>query len=266
MKQLLNPIRNVASSSRRFLANFGSKISGGVKIAAESLFPYFCLQCGAFLSQGYFCSECFANFEIFQSIFCPVCFKRIPIEENGVWEIGNKRLVCSEHKQKTNLWGLGIATPYEDKNFQKVLFAFKYRGIKNLAYDLSKILTTYFYALRVSLNGFVLASLPLHSKRLNQRGFDHILALANELNKNLKLPIHSDTLHKIKNTKPQVEMKNGWERQENIKESFTAQSCEGSNILLLDDVITTGATLEEAAKTLKEAGAQKIFALVLSKG
>jgi len=237
-----------------------------LKMAAESLFPYFCLQCGAFLTEGYFCNGCFANFEIFQSLFCPVCFKRIPVESSTFWEIGNKKLVCSEHKNKTSLWGVGIATPYENKWFQKSLFMFKYRGVKTLNRDISRIFTMYLYALHISFKDWTIIPLPLHKKRLNQRGFDHILALVSELNQQLRLPLYSDILRKIKNTKPQVNTKNAFERQENVKESFSAQNCADLNVLLLDDIITTGATLEEAAKTLKAAGAKKIFGLVLSKG
>ncbi|MCJ7787036.1 ComF family protein, partial [Patescibacteria group bacterium] len=108
---------------------------------------------------------------------------------------------------------------------------------------------------------FLLISVPLEKRKLKQRGFNQAEELAKELSKSLKISLFNDVLIKIKETLPQVEL-SGKEREENIKDAFLCQNREkiqGKRILLVDDVYTTGSTMEEGARVLKIAGAKEVW-------
>jgi len=110
--------------------------------------------------------------------------------------------------------------------------------------------------------------MPLHKNREEKRGFNQSELLSEEISKILTLPIINGAILRIKETKPQAELR-GWEqRKVNMEKSFSVSNPEkiaGKNIILVDDVCTSGATANEAVKTLKENGAKKIIVLVVAK-
>ena len=101
-------------------------------------------------------------------------------------------------------------------------------------------------------------------KKEAERGFNQAEIIAKELATQLNLPLDVKTLKKIKNTGPQSHL-NLKERRKNIKHSFWAASSKEKNFILVDDLITSGSTIDEAAKTLKKAGAYKIWAFALAR-
>jgi ComF family protein len=116
------------------------------------------------------------------------------------------------------------------------------------------------------LKDALLIPIPLSKKRLLWRGFNQSEILARELVTAFNYSISHD-LKRNKYSRPQAELSEQ-ERLNNIKDSFfwAGTALEGKTIILIDDVITTGATLNEAALTLKKYGAGKIYGLVLAKG
>lgn len=108
-------------------------------------------------------------------------------------------------------------------------------------------------------------ALPLHRSRLREREFNQSEELAKFIAEDFTKPLSSNALEKIKNTKSQTELKD-FERFKNIKGSFKAnkEAVQGKNILLIDDVLTTGATVSEASYALKESGANKVIVLTLA--
>lgn len=108
---------------------------------------------------------------------------------------------------------------------------------------------------------------PLHSSRRRKRGFNQAEIVALELGKRCGLPVRTDVLYRIRRTVPQ-KMLGRQERMRNLRGAFGVsthwESCK--NILLIDDIYTTGATLKCASRVLKKAGAQKVFFLTISIG
>lgn len=112
----------------------------------------------------------------------------------------------------------------------------------------------------------IIIPIPLHPRRLEKRGYNQAGVIAEALGKKLGISVSEKILRRQKNTKPQKEL-NHQERQKNIKNAFVAKKkLDGENILLVDDIYTTGSTVEEAAKELKKAGAGKIFFLTIAIG
>lgn len=112
----------------------------------------------------------------------------------------------------------------------------------------------------------IIMPIPLHPRRLEKRGYNQAGVLAEALGKKLGIPVDEKNLKRRKNTKPQKEL-NHRERQKNMKNAFIVRKkLKEENILLVDDIYTTGSTIEEAAKELKKAGAQNIFFLTIAIG
>jgi ComF family protein len=108
---------------------------------------------------------------------------------------------------------------------------------------------------------------PLHIKRLRQRGFNQSLILAQALAKKWQIPVNFSLLKRHKFTLTQTGL-NKTERKQNIKGAFEVsdkKNIAGKNVILIDDVYTTGATINECAKILTKAGAQKVTVLTLAR-
>jgi ComF family protein len=154
---------------------------------------------------------------------------------------------------------------------RQLIWNFKYQYVEALALPLSQLLADYF---RNTLGAaeqetpWIASSIPLHPRRLRWRGFNQAELLAKRFAENLNLP-YLNTLERIRYQKPQVEITSRKKRFENIADSFRLAantSVRNRNIILVDDVVTSGATLEAAAKTLRQAGAKHVWGMVIAKG
>ena len=108
---------------------------------------------------------------------------------------------------------------------------------------------------------------PLHRTRLRTRGFNQALLLAAAVGRRFSLELDYDNLVRIRATRPQVEL-NGPERTQNVRGAFELRrpdAVAGMRLLLVDDVFTTGATLNECSRVLKEAGAASVIAFTLAR-
>lgn len=109
--------------------------------------------------------------------------------------------------------------------------------------------------------------IPLHRVRRRKRGFNQSELLAEQLAQKTGIPINRNVLYRIRNTKPLKEM-DGKERRRNLQGAFGVSSdwnpCR--NVLLIDDIYTTGSTIERAAKLLRKAGVQNVYFLTVSIG
>jgi len=113
----------------------------------------------------------------------------------------------------------------------------------------------------------LIVPVPLHIQRLRERGFNQALLLARELSKRTGIPYPERALKKIKNTPFQTTLK-GKERRKNVKGAFHVdknEEIEGKSILLVDDVYTTGATVNECARTLLDGGAKSVAVLTVAR-
>lgn len=124
---------------------------------------------------------------------------------------------------------------------------------------------------QVPANAALLA-VPLHRQKRRERGFNQSELLASAVSQKLSLPLlPPDTLERVKNTPPQAHVRGREERQKNVASAFAVpitntRVVAGKTILLVDDIATTGSTLNDAARALKEAGAAHVWGLVVAKG
>jgi len=123
------------------------------------------------------------------------------------------------------------------------------------------------YLLNNPVPGEVLVPVPLHYKRLRERGYNQSHLLAQRLGKLINLPVVDDCLVRQRHAPPQARTSTVDERRSNVADAFSCRDLrlKGKQVLLIDDVSTSGATLDACARGLKEAGATTVWGLVLAR-
>ena len=234
-------------------------------VIIEIIFPVKCLNCGR---EGEFlCEDCFSIIQIIDQKYCHICKRRKPA---NVFQ-------CEECKRKTSLAHLFFATTYhesqEDVLNRKLILCFKYGAlIRGLSSVFSKLIIAHFKAIDLDsrfFENFVIIPVPLHNKRKKWRGFNQAEEIAKCLSLELKIPMLNKSLFRVKNTKPQTETKDLQRRKDNVEgafECFDHNLIKDKNVLLIDDVYTSGATIEEAAKALKKKGVKEVWGCVVAMG
>lgn len=241
------------------------------KFSLDLLFPKFCLGCQ---KEGvYLCDDCRALLDISEFDYC-LCDKptRIPPNDLGVTPSGK----CNRCRDK-KLSGLYFALPYKEKELtRKLIYQFKYSPyLMGLAKTLASILLEHFVLSGKNIdtiwapNGVpgILMPIPLDKKKIKMRGYNQSEELAKELSKFIKIPCISDILVKTKPTKPQMELSKQ-EREKNLSGVFQIKNpkeISGKKIFLVDDVYTTGSTMEECARALRQAGAKSVWGIALAR-
>ncbi len=117
------------------------------------------------------------------------------------------------------------------------------------------------------LPGEVLICVPLHPRRLRERGYNQSALLARDMAGYVNLPVIEDCLVRVKQAKPQVRAADVEERRKNVADAFLCRDerVKGKQIILVDDVCTSGATLESCAAALKNKGARSVWGLTLAR-
>jgi ComF family protein len=148
-----------------------------------------------------------------------------------------------------------------DGALKKAINLLKYHGIKRLSKPLSDLL----YRIKLPKVDAVIP-VPLHQKRLRQREYNQSALIAYRIAKKLDSALFTDCLIKTKDTPPQVGLSSE-KRRTNMKNAFEVinqNNIKGGNILLIDDVVTTGATIRECSAVLKNAEARSIHVIALA--
>ena len=199
---------------------------------------------------------------------CLFCGALVPPEENhplrNVCEACEKERLQTPLLRRYSLPGAGeagfsvfSAAAYEG-GFRKTLYRFKFRGEKSLSKPLGKLLAETARQTGQSFDG--VAWVPMTKAKKRKRGYDQSELLAREAAKTLGLPC-LPLLEKRKETETQHQLPRR-QRLSNVKNSYEARpEARGKALLLVDDIVTTGATLRECAKALYEAGAARVTGL-----
>lgn len=109
-------------------------------------------------------------------------------------------------------------------------------------------------------------SVPMYPRKQRERGFNQAADIADRVGRNLKIPVPDQIIRKTKNTRSQKKL-SAAERKQNLREAFQiTERMDGLSILVMDDVYTTGSTIEAMAHVLKGAGADRVFFVTLCMG
>jgi len=160
----------------------------------------------------------------------------------------------------------GIRSPFRfDGAIRQAIHQLKYRNLRALAVLLAQLLDDYLVSSPVP--GEVLVPVPLHQKRLRERGYNQSSLLAQELGKLTNLPVVDDCLIRQRHASPQARTSTVDERWFNVAGAFICRDrrLKDKQVLLIDDVSTSGATLDACSRALKEAGAVSVWGLVVAR-
>ncbi len=167
--------------------------------------------------------------------------------------------------------GIHYAVSYQEKLIKTAIHLYKYKRIKGLSEVMVSLIIAH---LKLSnkletLNNGMLCAIPLHKTKLKKRGFNQAEEIAKELAKSLNLPFVPNALIKTKKTPAQMTL-NKKERKQNIVDCFKInpkirKQIINKKIFLIDDVLTTGATMQECARILKQNKASEVWGIVVAR-
>lgn len=218
----------------------------------DLIFPKICLSCGKL--GEHFCAECRAKVKSYSTYFCPVCGKA-----------AIDGLTHPKCRNRYSLDGVFCLFGY-DFPLTKTLHQLKYRFSSSLVNDLEKLVKESNVDLPTNFTKKTLIPVPLAKSRENWRGFNQAELLARVISRTFELKLEENFMIRTKFAKPQMKLKLV-ERKENVKGVFEVideTKVKGAKIILFDDVWTTGTTLREAGKVLKQKGATEVYAMVFA--
>lgn len=166
---------------------------------------------------------------------------------------------------------LAIAGSADHPLLKKAIHTLKYKYAEDLAVALADWMVGAIahHKMLLGESSPLFVPVPLHPRRLRERGFNQADLLARHAAAILAMSYEPQALERIRYTNSQVKSHSRWERLENMTDAFIcpdASRCVNHDIVLVDDVCTTGATLDACARALKEAGARTVTAFVLARG
>ncbi|MBF0403582.1 MAG: ComF family protein [Nitrospirae bacterium] len=217
-------------------------------------FPAWCPICAKpsdRLDTSPICGACWANMSRLPANVCQICAK--PLEVEGISKCGN----C--YAEKPFYSTIRAYTKFSDV-MKEAIHLFKFSGVRRLARPIAEL----FKEVEIP-EADLIVPVPLTKKRLTERGFNQSLLIAKTLSDFTKIPLSYDTLLKVKETPHQTTLK-GTQRINSLKNAFASTvSVKGKRIAVVDDVMTTGATLNECARALIKAGAHSVFGIVAAR-
>src|SRR4030042_1593057 len=211
------------------------------EIALDILFPRYCVGCGK--EGSFICDSCLRLQPLIIFPVCPLCGRPQPS--------GITCSDCIRWKAKID----GIRSPFRFEGvIQQAVYQLKYRNLRSIAPMLAGFL--YDFMKINPIQGDVLVPVPLHRSRIRERGYNQSALLATELAKLSGLPVIQNSLVKHAKSSPQARSSSVDERKKNVSGVFSIRDerLKGNGVILIDDVSTSGATLDACAGALKEAG------------
>lgn len=228
----------------------------------DVILPPACHICNSFIPDAgklHICPACHDRLPLVSSPLCSLC--GIPFSGAGDDHHCGACITHPPHFDSARAHFL-----YEGP-IRELIHAFKYSRNTQLRYPLALLALEGTGEVLAGHHFDLIVPVPLHHSRLRQRGFNQAVLLGRVLARHLSLPMLPDALARTRATEPQIEL-SAAERRANVKGAFSAKRPDritGKRILLLDDVMTTGSTMDECARELKKAGAEAVIAVTIAR-
>ena len=221
----------------------------------DIIFPPRCVSCEA--TNAWLCEACLDHIAFITQPICERC---------GTVLADPLKLSCHQcrHNPLQYIDGIRSAAYFENNPIRSAIHFLKYRNHKAVAASLGQILAQTCH--RYNLQADIIVPVPLHISRLRERGYNQCELLAKGLGGLLHLPVDAHTLQRARATQSQMTL-GAAERHQNVVGAFSCRSntLVGQRVLLIDDVCTTGSTLDACAGALKEAGVASVWGVTLAK-
>jgi len=239
---------------------------------ADLLFPPRCVACnrlGAWL-----CTDCLADIQVIRPPVCAHCGVALSADCRGIAPASapsqgtardSGRLCAQCQRAPFQMDGLR-ACAFHSGPLRTAIHQFKYEGLRSLAAPFGRLMSQAWSELAPADGFDAIVPVPLHPARQRERGYNQATLLAREFSPSLQSPVVENELVRVKATIPQIDL-SAEQRRANMQHAFTCTkgSLAGKRVLLVDDVCTTGATLEAAAAALYQAGAASVWSFTLAR-
>ncbi len=230
------------------------------KTLLDILYPRRCPVCDGILPFG-------------GDLVCPECEKRIlPVREPRCRKCGKMLRdetaeYCRDCRKIRHSFDRGFSAFLYNDTMQGSIFRFKYKGRREYADYYSREIADKLGRDLSSFRADALVPIPLYKKKQRDRGFNQAEVLARAIGDRVGIPVYPHLLTRVRATRPQKTLSLA-ERRKNLKRAFKISQnvVELTNVILVDDIYTSGCTMDEAADVLKEAGVKGVYALTLCSG
>lgn len=222
-------------------------------------FPGRCPFCDEVIPMGAFqCGECGGKLPVVRQPFCCKCGQ--PLEDG-------RREYCADCARKRHSYTRGRAVYVYEGAVKTSLYRFKYGGRREYAACYARQAVESYGAWIRELKPEALVPVPLHPGRRRKRGYNQAELFARELGEQLGLPVYSRLVCRSVDTRPQKEL-NDVQRKKNLKNAFTIPEniVQLKKVLLVDDIYTTGSTVDAVSEALRAAGVEQVYVLCISIG
>lgn len=240
---------------RRAGQRLGKQIWEGL---LQLLFPLRCPVCDDIVQPGgeKICLECLGRLKLAVPPWCMKCGKKLA--EEGEY--------CADCRRREHPFRRGRAL-YEYESAALSIYRFKYGGRREYADFFGEQVAEYLGDFIRTAKPDALIPIPLHRKRRTARGYNQAELLARAIGSRVGVPVCTGFLVRVKNTVP-LKYENPEERQNNLKKAFNiAQNdVKLSKVIIIDDIYTTGSTMDEIARVLMEAGVKEVYCIALACG
>ena len=246
------------------MGSWHQKLPGLLRHTVRFFLPADCAACGIPLTDDpvpLFCAACWSTITPLALSHCSQCDRPLPSPVALTYSPTHRCHHCTVRPPSyAKAWTLYPYLP----PLQDAICLFKYRGKVSLAKPLGRLMLD---ALPAALDADLVIPVPLHPTRLREREFNQSLLLADQVAKHTALPLSFTNLVRTVPSEPQSTLSRK-ERMKNLRRAFAVrqpQSIAQKRILLIDDVFTTGTTVNECAKVLRKAGAEAVLVLTLAR-
>lgn len=242
------------------MADANLKKTGGL---LQLFFPKTCPICEEILDKHQeICKKCEKNLRYIEEPKCKKCGKPFEPREPD----SEIKEYCMDCVKKPHIYDFGMAVFQYSEELRESIYRFKYYNQRTYAGFYGKAMACYGRQIR-ELGIQVLIPVPISRQRKTARGYNQAELMAWALGRELNLPVDSYSLIRKKNTLPQKEL-NEEERRNNLKNAFKIEEnvIKYKKVLLVDDIYTTGSTIDACATVLKQAGAEKVYFISLCIG
>lgn len=224
------------------------------------IYPRRCAICDRILNdpKSGACNTCIQKVKYIFEPKCKKCGKPLPNSTN---------VFCEDCEKRKHYFDRGISLFVYNEPMKNSIFHFKYKNRREYVKFYGQEISRYLGKEIIQFKADALVPVPLYKGKLQRRGFNQAELLAIEIGKNMGIPVKKNLIIRTKNTRPQKEL-NHTERENNLKKAFKIyqNDVKLNTVVLVDDIYTTGSTVDAIAKILKSQGIQKIYYVTLASG
>ena len=233
------------------------------------LYPPRCRACSESIQgrdREYFCSTCWPQIQLVTHPFCTICGRPFP-DSSGDDHVCGVCLARTPQYARAHSWACYPREEATEHPLRQVIQKFKYGRRVALGKPLGRLMARGCEEFLLTCKAETIIPVPLHPRRLRWRGFNQSVLLARQIGRAYNLPLECFALYRKRDTPPQTQLPEE-ERRQNMHGAFGLSgktAVKGKSLLLVDDVYTSGATVNECSRVLKQSGAREVFVLTLAR-